>query len=177
MTGKQKCKNLRDIRRKIAEKNGIDLPFAECTYTGEDCNGTCPACESELMYLKQELMAKHDPDIPQYGEEYLHFRVQPLSFCEEDNADELIFDEVLPKLYGDSDKELLVQKLIDAGITTVGDLLRFSPNDLAEFGLTEQELDDLSLRFRFQGKDWIRRRRRSMRDGTRGIMRNPNGFF
>ena len=177
MTGKLKCEILREIRRKIAEKNDIDLPDALCTYDGDDCSGFCPACESELRCLEEALREKHDPDIPQYTEEHLHFRVQPIGFCEDDGSDELVLNEVLPKLYGDSDKELLILKLNRAGIATVGDLLRFSPQALSKFGLTEQELDDLSLRLRFRGKDWVRRRRRTMRDGTRGLMRGEHGFF
>ena len=57
MTGKEKCKQLRQIRKEIAEKNGIDFHTTECTYEGE-CKGTCPACERELRYLENELNKK-----------------------------------------------------------------------------------------------------------------------
>lgn len=52
--GKQTCRILKDIRRQIAEANGIDLMVSECQYKG-DCTGTCPKCESELRYLEQQL--------------------------------------------------------------------------------------------------------------------------
>lgn len=54
MAGKQKCKMLREIRRRIAEENDIPLVTEECRYKG-DCKGTCPKCESELRYLEQQL--------------------------------------------------------------------------------------------------------------------------
>lgn len=57
MTGKEKCKFLKDIRRQIAEENGIDLEIEECTYEGE-CEGTCPKCDAELNYLMAQLNKK-----------------------------------------------------------------------------------------------------------------------
>lgn len=55
--GKNICKQLKAIRRNIAEENGIPLDIPECTYQGE-CSGTCPQCESEVRYLETEL-ARH----------------------------------------------------------------------------------------------------------------------
>ncbi len=54
MTGKNKCKILKDIRRQIAEKNDIDLVIKECSFQGE-CKGTCPRCEAEVRFLEKEL--------------------------------------------------------------------------------------------------------------------------
>lgn len=54
MRGKQKCRILREIRRKIADENDIPFVTRDCRYQG-DCTGTCPKCESELRYLEQEL--------------------------------------------------------------------------------------------------------------------------
>ncbi len=54
MRGKNKCKILKQIRRKIADENDIPLITKECTYQGE-CSGTCPRCEAELRYLEQQL--------------------------------------------------------------------------------------------------------------------------
>ena len=54
MRGKNKCKILKQIRRKIADENDIPLVTKECTYQGE-CSGTCPRCEAELRYLEQQL--------------------------------------------------------------------------------------------------------------------------
>lgn len=54
MKGKAKCKILREIRRKIAEENDIELITKDCTYQGE-CRGTCPKCEAEVRFLEQEL--------------------------------------------------------------------------------------------------------------------------
>ncbi len=48
--GKQTCKILKEIRRQIAEANGIEFATSECRYKG-DCLGTCPKCEAEVRYL------------------------------------------------------------------------------------------------------------------------------
>lgn len=54
MTGKQKCKILKQIRRQIAEENDINLLVEECTHKGK-CRGTCPKCEWEVRVLEREL--------------------------------------------------------------------------------------------------------------------------
>ena len=55
--GKQTCKILKEIRRQIAEANGIEFAKSECRYKG-DCLGTCPKCEAEVRYLEQQLRAR-----------------------------------------------------------------------------------------------------------------------
>lgn len=52
--GKNICKELKAIRRNIADENGIALDIEECHYEG-DCSGTCPRCEQELRQLEDEL--------------------------------------------------------------------------------------------------------------------------
>lgn len=54
MTGKEKCKMLKQIRAQIAAQNDVELVTRECTYKGE-CKGTCPRCESEVRYLEAQL--------------------------------------------------------------------------------------------------------------------------
>ncbi len=55
--GKQTCKILKEIRRQIAEANGIEFVTSECRYRG-DCLGTCPKCEAEVRYLEQQLRVR-----------------------------------------------------------------------------------------------------------------------
>ena len=55
MTGKEKCKLLRQIRKEIAANNHIPYFPTECTYEGDDCVGSCPMCEAEAAYLDREL--------------------------------------------------------------------------------------------------------------------------
>lgn len=55
--GKNICKELKAVRRRIAEENGIELEIPECTYQGP-CKGTCPRCESEVRYLENALAQK-----------------------------------------------------------------------------------------------------------------------
>lgn len=57
MSGKNKCKILKDIRKKIADENDIPFVTEECKYKG-DCTGTCPKCEAELVYLELELQKR-----------------------------------------------------------------------------------------------------------------------
>ena len=52
--GKNICKELKAVRKRIAEENGIELEIPECTYQGP-CKGTCPRCESEVQYIEDEL--------------------------------------------------------------------------------------------------------------------------
>ena len=52
--GKSICKQLRDVRKKIAEENEIPLEIEECTFKGE-CRGTCPRCEAKVRYLENAL--------------------------------------------------------------------------------------------------------------------------
>ena len=57
MTGKEKCRLLKDIRKKTAEENGIPFETTECGFKGE-CKGTCPKCEAELKYINEQLERK-----------------------------------------------------------------------------------------------------------------------
>ena len=54
MTGKQKCKILKEIRRQIAAQNDIRYVIEECRHQG-NCRGTCPKCEWEVRMLESEL--------------------------------------------------------------------------------------------------------------------------
>lgn len=54
MTGKNKCKILKEIRCRIAKENDIPFITSLCSFQG-NCKGTCPKCEQELVYLEQQL--------------------------------------------------------------------------------------------------------------------------
>lgn len=55
--GKHTCKILKQIRKQIAEANGIEYAVSECKYKGE-CLGTCPKCEEEVRYLEEQLNSR-----------------------------------------------------------------------------------------------------------------------
>ena len=57
MNGKNKCKILKEIRRRIAEENDITYVTSECKHQG-NCLGTCPKCEAEVRYLEEQLAAR-----------------------------------------------------------------------------------------------------------------------
>ncbi|MCR5192629.1 MAG: carboxypeptidase-like regulatory domain-containing protein [Bacteroidales bacterium] len=48
------CEELKEIRRKIAKDNGIDIEIPDCDLM-DKCTGTCPRCEFELQTLESEL--------------------------------------------------------------------------------------------------------------------------
>ena len=52
--GKQTCETLKSIRKQIADANEIPYEPRVCTHQG-DCKGTCPACESEMRYIENQL--------------------------------------------------------------------------------------------------------------------------
>ncbi len=52
--GKHKCETLKSIRKQIADANDIPYEPRVCTHKG-DCMGTCPACESEMRYIENQL--------------------------------------------------------------------------------------------------------------------------
>ena len=52
--GKKTCETLKSIRKQIADANEIPYEPRVCTHEG-DCLGTCPACESEMRYIENQL--------------------------------------------------------------------------------------------------------------------------
>ncbi|MEE1085039.1 MAG: carboxypeptidase-like regulatory domain-containing protein [Paludibacteraceae bacterium] len=52
--GKKTCETLKSIRKQIADANDIPYEPRVCTHKG-DCLGTCPACESEMRYIENQL--------------------------------------------------------------------------------------------------------------------------
>lgn len=55
--GRNICRQLKQLRRDIADQNGIELHQEECTYKGH-CDGTCPHCDAELQYIERELVRR-----------------------------------------------------------------------------------------------------------------------
>lgn len=57
MSGKEKCEQLKEVRKTIAKENGIEFEIPECTHEGE-CAGTCEQCDREIKYLDEEIKKK-----------------------------------------------------------------------------------------------------------------------
>lgn len=53
VTGRNKCRYLKQLRRSYADERNIPLEIPECTYQGP-CIGTCPRCEWELSELNKQ---------------------------------------------------------------------------------------------------------------------------
>ncbi len=54
---KEKCKELKKVRAKIAADLGVALHQRECTYEGY-CSGTCPKCMQEELMLNAAIARK-----------------------------------------------------------------------------------------------------------------------
>ena len=54
---KETCRELKQVRAKIAEDLEIDLHQTECTYEGY-CSGTCPKCKGEELRLNAAILKK-----------------------------------------------------------------------------------------------------------------------
>lgn len=52
--GKKVCNSLKQVRKQIADANGIPYEVTDCKHQG-DCRGTCPKCEAELRYIENQL--------------------------------------------------------------------------------------------------------------------------
>ena len=169
MTGKEKCKILRQIRREIAQANHIPYPPDECDYEGEDCPGSCPRCEQEMDYLEMCLINKRragqDVHIHHFSDNSLLFR---LVHETEENPLEL---PVLARAHWNPAPETFL-RLSRASIVTVGDLVRISPTVLSEkYRIDNRELDHMEEMLRRMGLAWGRRRSRY--EDIRGMMRRP----
>lgn len=55
--GKQKCDQLKSIRKAFAEANGVEYTPSQCTLSDE-CNGTCPKCEEEADFIMNKVNKK-----------------------------------------------------------------------------------------------------------------------
>ena len=55
MNGIEKCRLLREIRKRLCEDNGLPFTEEECPNEHPGCRGTCPACELHLLSLNKML--------------------------------------------------------------------------------------------------------------------------
>jgi TonB family protein len=53
--GKKVCTSLKQVRKQIADANGIPYEITPCPHDGSQCPGTCTKCESEVRYIEREL--------------------------------------------------------------------------------------------------------------------------
>lgn len=57
MTEKEKRNAIKEMRRKFAELEGLNVVISDCKYEGE-CPPTCTSCEDELKGISRELERK-----------------------------------------------------------------------------------------------------------------------
>ena len=55
MNGIEKCRLLREIRKRLCEDNGLPFTEEECPNEHPGCRSTCPACELHLLSLNKML--------------------------------------------------------------------------------------------------------------------------
>ncbi len=134
MTAKEKCKLLKQIRKEIAESNGIEFCPAECTDATE-CSGTCPKCEEEAKYLDEALIKKagRGEAIQLFGRSVDEYSVPPVIGEEtntfipknesESNANEIHIEELQLS-------SSIVRFLSGVGIHTVKNLCEYTKSDI-----------------------------------------------
>lgn len=87
--GKDICNQLKMMRQKLAEANGIDFHTVDCPSTGP-CAGTCPQCDKELTELAERL-SLINPDQRIYPEvmvENFHSGFGPMPLPKESSDDD-----------------------------------------------------------------------------------------
>ena len=150
MTAKEQRTLLKELRRRIALKNGI-IPLTSQQPCSEDCCGNCPACQAEVRYLDSELNRKAAA-----GEEITLFGVT-LDGLGESNAAPAAAEVVTPVRTASSD-DLLDMPLEELGLTlrtrvsleghgltTLRQLLELSLSDCRSVrNMTQEGLDDIS---------------------------------
>lgn len=57
MTGREKCRMLKEMRRAYVKMEELDLTIADCYFEG-DCSGTCPSCDAEAQTISRLLAKK-----------------------------------------------------------------------------------------------------------------------
>ena len=55
MDGIERCRLLRQIRKRLCNDNGLPFTEEECPNEHPGCRGTCPACEFHLLHLNKRL--------------------------------------------------------------------------------------------------------------------------
>lgn len=138
MTGKEKCRLLKQIRKEIAEANGIVYLTSECNSSGKDCIGTCPKCDAELRYLDSELnrIAASGTPITLAGLSLDAF------FNSNKDQKSITFDTSIEEL---SLSARCKQCLKGAGIDTIGILASSSKDELAHLhGMSRKYLEEIT---------------------------------
>ena len=144
MTGKEKCKLLRQMRKEIAAINEIPYFPTECTYEGDDCKGSCPMCEAEAAYLDRALNEKaargatirlsgvcldtfNDACPEPVAEDEIFFEEAGVMACDEEPPQKEPMDKTIEEMPFSAD---CLQALKQANIHTVAQLLQTTYTDL-----------------------------------------------
>ena len=123
MTGKDKCKILKEIRAQIARENDINLVIEECTHKGK-CRGTCPRCESEVVYLERELEKRRQAQKRVALAGISAGMTVALAGC---SALEDTVTAVWDKITGHDQPEIIEQ--LDGEVELMGDVPYYDPDD------------------------------------------------
>lgn len=98
---KAKCKELKQMRKEMAEQLGVDLHQRECTYEGF-CTGTCPKCKQEEKILNAAIKKqKQEGKSPIVSKRYAAAGIMvaaavSLSGCGQEKTETLTGDVAFP---------------------------------------------------------------------------------
>ena len=101
MNGKDKCEELKRIRKEIAEQNQIEFTPSDCNHEGS-CHGVCPACEKEADFILEELKKRAEAGLPIKLDVDLEKRLSQIEDNEEDlgSSDDTVMvntDGIIPE--------------------------------------------------------------------------------
>lgn len=102
LNGKQVCEKLKQMRKQLAEANGIKMKFVDCPSTGP-CAGTCERCDMEVRQLQEELLKIREED-RKYPQIEIGFKTIKNELLYDDTSDILMGDP-LPLENTDSRKK------------------------------------------------------------------------
>ena len=147
--GKQTCKILKEIRRQIAEANGIEFATSECRYKG-DCLGTCPKCEAEVRYLEQQLRdcLNRPATVQEVNDAPLATIYYPINQYRLTRQDARVLKAVSYIMIDNSDKKYVITGYADnyTGTDEYNTRLRHNrangvKNQLVKYGVSSSQLD------------------------------------
>ena len=172
MTGKEKCSILKQLRRELAEANGIIYLTAECTQQ-EECSGTCPLCEAEIRYLDAELNRLAAEGIPitiaglcstklsELLDTYTAGISDPSAATNTDENEPIVFEHkcyyIKERVLEMTLEELELSKrtfvcLDREGVKNVEDIIHFTIEDLMKIrGFSQRCMDELVEKMRTLG--------------------------
>ena len=157
MTGKEKCELLKNIRKEVAQANGIEYHTSKCTFQGA-CPGHCPQCDAEAKFIDEQLheLAKSQKIVMvsssiTHLNPYTNLDILKSTEDKKQRIESIAIEEM-------NLSAAAYRCLLNEGIRTVKDLKTYSPSQLSKIKDLEttacneiiQKLADLGVELAFE---------------------------